>query len=68
MTMLQRPSSASIRGATVVVIWAHQADEAQDVLYAGTQNGYFFGWRQKDGVRMLSSSIRSCVIDFVEGV
>ncbi|KAJ7838067.1 WD40-repeat-containing domain protein [Mycena olivaceomarginata] len=50
MTMLQRPSSAGIRGATVVVIWARQADEAQDVLYAGTQNGYFFCWRQKDGV------------------
>ncbi|KAJ7866275.1 hypothetical protein B0H14DRAFT_3442543 [Mycena olivaceomarginata] len=40
--MLQRPSSTGIRGATVVVIWARQADKAQDVLYAGTQNGYFF--------------------------
>ncbi|KAF8205160.1 WD40-repeat-containing domain protein [Mycena galopus ATCC 62051] len=50
MSVLPRPSGAGVRGATVVVIWAFQADEAQDVLYSGTQNGYFFGWRQKDGV------------------
>ncbi|KAJ7448370.1 hypothetical protein FB451DRAFT_1411383 [Mycena latifolia] len=50
MSVLQRPSCASNRGATLVVIWARQADEAHDVLYAGTQNGYFFCWRQQDGV------------------
>ncbi|KAJ7764964.1 hypothetical protein DFH07DRAFT_770239 [Mycena maculata] len=50
MSVLERPSSAGIRGATLVVIWARQADETQDVLYAGTQNGYFFCWRQRDGV------------------
>ncbi|KAJ7776951.1 WD40-repeat-containing domain protein [Mycena maculata] len=50
MSVIQRPSGASVRGATLVVIWARQADEAHDVLYAGTQNGYFFCWRQEDGV------------------
>ncbi|KAJ7880098.1 WD40-repeat-containing domain protein [Mycena leptocephala] len=50
MSVLQRPSGTGIRGATLVVIWARQADEAHDVLYAGTQNGYFFCWRQQDGV------------------
>ncbi|KAJ7090557.1 WD40-repeat-containing domain protein [Mycena epipterygia] len=50
MSAIQRPSSASNRGATLVVIWARQADEPHDVLYAGTQNGYFFCWRQQDGV------------------
>ncbi|KAJ7102638.1 hypothetical protein B0H15DRAFT_796059, partial [Mycena belliarum] len=50
MSSIHRPSSAGIRGATLVVIWARQADEAHDVLYAGTQNGYFFCWRQQDGM------------------
>ncbi|KAF8147168.1 hypothetical protein K438DRAFT_1780253 [Mycena galopus ATCC 62051] len=50
MSVLLRPSSTGVRDATVVVIWPFQANEAQDVLYSSTQNGYFFGWRQKDGV------------------
>ncbi|KAJ7831879.1 quinon protein alcohol dehydrogenase-like superfamily [Mycena leptocephala] len=50
MSVIQRPSGAGIRGATLVAIWARQADEAHDVLYAGTQNGYFFCWRQQDGL------------------
>ncbi|KAJ7817325.1 hypothetical protein B0H13DRAFT_1923009 [Mycena leptocephala] len=50
MSVIQRPSGAGIRGATLVAIWACQADEAHDVLYAGTQNGYFFCWRQQDGL------------------
>ena len=50
MSPLPRPSAAGIRGATLVVIWAFQADEPQDVLYSGTQNGYLFCWRQKDQV------------------
>ncbi|KAJ7851724.1 hypothetical protein B0H13DRAFT_1904972 [Mycena leptocephala] len=50
MSVIQRPSGASIRGATLVAIWARQADEAHDVLYAGTQNGYFFCWCQQDGL------------------
>ncbi|KAJ6543231.1 WD40-repeat-containing domain protein [Mycena vulgaris] len=50
MLVILRPSSASNRGATLVVIWARQADEPHDVLYPGTQNGYFFCWRQQDGV------------------
>ncbi|KAJ6550112.1 WD40-repeat-containing domain protein [Mycena capillaripes] len=50
MSVLPRPSGAGHRGATLVVIWARQADEPHDVLYAGTQNGYFFCWRRKDGV------------------
>ncbi|KAJ7435333.1 WD40-repeat-containing domain protein [Mycena galericulata] len=50
MSPLQRPSTAGIRGATLVVIWARQVDEAHDVLYAGTQNGYFYCWRQHNGV------------------
>ncbi|KAJ7663572.1 hypothetical protein B0H17DRAFT_1143981 [Mycena rosella] len=49
MSTIARPSTVSNRGATLVVIWAHQADELYDVLYAGTQNGYFFCWRQRDG-------------------
>ncbi|KAJ7163652.1 WD40-repeat-containing domain protein [Mycena filopes] len=50
MSMIQRPSGVSNRGATVVVIWARQAEEAHDVLYGGTQNGYFFCWRQQDEI------------------
>ncbi|KAJ7692378.1 quinon protein alcohol dehydrogenase-like superfamily [Mycena rosella] len=50
MSAIARPSTVSNRGATLVVIWAHQADEPHDVLYAGTQNGYFFCRRQRDGV------------------
>ncbi|KAJ7736319.1 WD40-repeat-containing domain protein [Mycena metata] len=50
MSPLRRPSGASSRGATLVIIWARQTDEAHDVLYGGTQNGYFFCWRQKNGV------------------
>ncbi|KAJ7027205.1 WD40-repeat-containing domain protein [Mycena alexandri] len=49
MSEIQRPSPLSGRGATLVVIWARQAEEAHNVLYAGTQNGYFYCWRQKDG-------------------
>lgn len=52
MSEIPRASPLSGRGATLVVIWARQAEEAHDVLYAGTQNGYFYCWRQKDGVRM----------------
>ncbi|KAJ7040532.1 WD40-repeat-containing domain protein [Mycena alexandri] len=50
MSLLRRPSGASSRGATLVLIWARQTDEAHDVLYGGTQNGYFFCWRQKKWV------------------
>ncbi|KAJ6553682.1 WD40-repeat-containing domain protein [Mycena sp. CBHHK59/15] len=50
MTGIQRPSHVSNRGATLVVIWARQADEPHDVLYAGTQNSYFYCWRQQDGM------------------
>ncbi|KAJ7036031.1 WD40-repeat-containing domain protein [Mycena alexandri] len=50
MSAIQRPSPSGIRGATLVVIWARQAEEAHDVLYAGTQNGYFYCWCQKDGI------------------
>ncbi|KAJ7016119.1 hypothetical protein C8F04DRAFT_1282562 [Mycena alexandri] len=53
MSAIERPSPAGIRGATMVVIWACQTDEAHDILYAGTQNGYFYCWRQKEGVRIL---------------
>jgi hypothetical protein len=65
MSVIQRPSGAGIRGATLVAIWARQADEAHDVLYAGTQNGYFFCWRQQDGVRIRCSPIVPGVINFV---
>lgn len=64
MSAIQRPSAASNRGATLVVIWARQADEPHDVLYAGTQNGYFFCWRQQDAVIMHLSTV-SCVIDLL---
>ncbi|KAJ7016074.1 hypothetical protein C8F04DRAFT_1203437 [Mycena alexandri] len=50
MSQIQRPSGSGVRGATLVVIWARQAEEAHDVLYAGTQNGYFYCWREKDGI------------------
>ncbi|KAJ7668213.1 hypothetical protein B0H17DRAFT_1142563 [Mycena rosella] len=50
MSAIARPSTVSNRGATLVMIWAHQADEPQNILYAGTQNGYFFCWRQRDRV------------------
>ncbi|KAJ7028756.1 hypothetical protein C8F04DRAFT_1265715 [Mycena alexandri] len=53
MSAIERPSPAGIRGTTMVVIWARQTDEVHDVLYAGTQNGYFYCWRQKEGVRIL---------------
>lgn len=51
MSEIERPSGSGVRGATLVVIWARQTEEAHDVLYAGTQNGYFYSWREKDGVR-----------------
>ncbi|KAJ7027822.1 WD40-repeat-containing domain protein [Mycena alexandri] len=50
MSAIEHPSPTGIRGATVVVIWARQTDEAHDVLYAGTQNRYFYCWRQKEGI------------------
>ncbi|KAJ6619568.1 WD40-repeat-containing domain protein [Mycena sp. CBHHK59/15] len=50
MTGIQRPSHVSNHGATLVVIWARRADEPHDVLYAGTQNSYFYCWRQQDGM------------------
>ncbi|KAF8168652.1 WD40-repeat-containing domain protein [Mycena galopus ATCC 62051] len=50
MLVLPRPSTAGNRGATLVLIWARQTNEAHNVLYAGTQNGYFFCWRQKYGM------------------
>ncbi|KAJ7629933.1 WD40-repeat-containing domain protein [Mycena rosella] len=50
MLQMRCPSGAGRRGATLVIIWARQANEAHNVLYGGTQNGYFFCWHQKDGV------------------
>jgi len=50
MTQLKRPSAAGTRGATVSLLWVRQTDEPHDVLYCGTQNGYFFAWRQVDEV------------------
>ncbi|KAJ7236758.1 quinon protein alcohol dehydrogenase-like superfamily [Mycena haematopus] len=46
MTEIKRPSGAGSRGYTVSLLWARQTDEPHDVLYSGTQNGYFFCWRQ----------------------
>jgi hypothetical protein len=68
MSMIPRPSSAGFRGATLVMIWAHQADEVHDVLYAGTQNGYFYCWRQRDHVRIHFDWIRSRTIDLFSKV
>ncbi|KAJ7751036.1 WD40-repeat-containing domain protein [Mycena metata] len=50
MSEIERPSGSGVRGATLVVIWARQTEEAHDVLYAGTQNGFFYCWREKDGI------------------
>ncbi|KAJ7751072.1 quinon protein alcohol dehydrogenase-like superfamily [Mycena metata] len=50
MSEIERPSGSGVRGATLVVIWARQTEEAHDVLYAGTQNGFFYCWRKKDGI------------------
>ncbi|KAJ7113435.1 quinon protein alcohol dehydrogenase-like superfamily [Mycena epipterygia] len=50
MTQMKRPSAAGSRGATGSLLWVHQTDEPRDVLYSGTQNGYFFAWRQVDQV------------------
>ncbi|KAJ7197090.1 WD40-repeat-containing domain protein [Mycena haematopus] len=46
MTEIKRPSGAGSRGYSVSLLWARQTDEPHDVLYSGTQNGYFFCWRQ----------------------
>ncbi|KAF7325264.1 WD-REPEATS-REGION domain-containing protein [Mycena sanguinolenta] len=46
MTEVKRPSGAGSRGHTVSLLWARQTEEHHDVLYSGTQNGYFFCWRQ----------------------
>ncbi|KAJ7753070.1 WD40-repeat-containing domain protein [Mycena maculata] len=48
MTQLKRPSAEGSRGATVSLLWVRQMDEPHDVLYSGTQNRYFFAWRQVD--------------------
>ncbi|KAF8145074.1 WD40-repeat-containing domain protein [Mycena galopus ATCC 62051] len=50
MAQLKRPSAAGSRGATVSLLWVRQTDEPRDVLYSGTQNGYFFAWRQVDEI------------------
>ncbi|KAJ6590756.1 hypothetical protein B0H10DRAFT_2233562 [Mycena sp. CBHHK59/15] len=50
MTQLKRPSAAGSRGATGSLLWVHQTDEPRDVLYSGTQNRFFFSWRQVDEV------------------
>ncbi|KAJ7925395.1 hypothetical protein B0H13DRAFT_1863235 [Mycena leptocephala] len=50
MTQLKRPSTAGSRGATSCLLWVHQTKEPRDVLYSGTQNGYFFAWRQVDEI------------------
>ncbi|KAF8144997.1 WD40-repeat-containing domain protein [Mycena galopus ATCC 62051] len=50
MAQLKRPSAAGSRGATVSLLWVCQTDEPRDVLYSGTQNGYFFAWRQVDEI------------------
>ncbi|KAJ7820381.1 WD40-repeat-containing domain protein [Mycena leptocephala] len=50
MTQLKRPSAAGSRGATGSLLWVRQTEEPRDVLYSGTQNGYFFAWRQVDEI------------------
>ncbi len=51
MSQMKRPSAAGSRGATGSLLWVRQTDETRDVLYSGTQNGYFFAWRQVDDVK-----------------
>ena len=46
MTEIKRASGAGSRGHTVSLLWARQTEEHHDVLYSGTQNGYFVCWRQ----------------------
>ncbi|KAF8166115.1 hypothetical protein K438DRAFT_1775297 [Mycena galopus ATCC 62051] len=41
MSEIKRPSSAGSCGHTVSLLWAQQTEEPHDVLYSGTQNGYF---------------------------
>ncbi|KAJ6631238.1 quinon protein alcohol dehydrogenase-like superfamily [Mycena sp. CBHHK59/15] len=50
MTQLKRPSAVGSRGTTGSLLWVRQADEPRDVLYSGTQNGYFFAWRQANEI------------------
>ncbi|KAF8146782.1 WD40-repeat-containing domain protein [Mycena galopus ATCC 62051] len=46
MSEIKRPSSAGSCGHTVSLLWAQQTEEPYDVLYSGTQNGYFVCWRR----------------------
>ncbi|KAJ7864273.1 WD40-repeat-containing domain protein [Mycena olivaceomarginata] len=46
MTQLHCPCAAGSRGGTCTLLWVRRADEPGEILFSGTQNGYFFCWIQ----------------------
>ncbi|KAJ7064541.1 WD40-repeat-containing domain protein [Mycena amicta] len=47
---IARPATVGVRGATTVVVCTRRADEPIDVIFSGTARGYFFCWRNRNGV------------------
>ncbi|KAF8203421.1 WD40-repeat-containing domain protein [Mycena galopus ATCC 62051] len=49
LSMMARPATAGVRGATTVLLCVRRVDEPVDVIYSGTANGYIFCWRNRKG-------------------
>ncbi|KAJ7050119.1 WD40-repeat-containing domain protein [Mycena amicta] len=49
LTKVRSPAPKGQRGATCSLLWVRQMDEAEEVLWYGTQNGYVCAWRQFNG-------------------
>ncbi|KAJ6457855.1 WD40-repeat-containing domain protein [Mycena vitilis] len=46
MSPATRPTGPGIRGATTSILWLRREDEATEILFYGTQNGYLVCWKQ----------------------
>ncbi|KAJ7018621.1 WD40-repeat-containing domain protein [Mycena alexandri] len=46
MSSIARPAGAGIRGATTALLWVRREDEAAEILFFGTQQGFLVCWKQ----------------------
>ncbi|KAF8185883.1 hypothetical protein K438DRAFT_1973724 [Mycena galopus ATCC 62051] len=49
LSMMARPATAGVQGATTVLLCVRRVDEPVNVIYNGTANGYIFCWRNCKG-------------------
>jgi len=57
MQAIENPSPAGLRGAMTALVWTRREDEADEILFFGTQNGFLVCWKQHHSVSVDKTKI-----------